>query len=277
MATLELNSLSKRFGGVQATDDVSLTLEEGKTIAMVGPNGAGKSTLIQIMTGFVAPDAGKITVDGTDITGASPEAINAHGIIRTFQTSRVFPLLSIFDSVMVGAQRELIAGPDQPRTSQVAREFVDVIFNTKSYRKRKRDLEDRAETILKMFDDRLWPRRDEPAFSLSYANRRRLEIARALMAEPRFLLLDEPAAGMNPTETVELTDLIQRLVVARPTLSILLVEHKLDVVRGLAQQVIVLNNGRVIARGDPTAALSEPVVIEAYLGTRTKPQRGSHV
>jgi branched-chain amino acid transport system ATP-binding protein len=208
-----------------------------------------------------------VTLGGRDITRAAPEVISAAGISRTFQTSRVFPALTVFDSVMMGVQSELI-GYHRPGGRGVLAEIASVTFRLPGYRRRLAALEARAEEVLQLFGERLWPRRDAPAYSLSYANRRRLEIARALVAEPAFLLLDEPTAGMNPTETRELTELIAELHQRRPHLSILLVEHKLDVVRRLAGRVVVMNQGKVIVEETPEEALSDPRVIEAYLGHR---------
>ena len=269
MATsLRLEGVTHAFGGLKALDDVSLTFREGEINAVVGPNGAGKSTLIQTITGFVRPDAGRVLLGKRNITRAAPETISTAGIGRTFQTSRVFPALSVFDSVMVGVQAELIGGHAGLAGGGVLGELASVVFRLPAYRARLKALEARAEATLKLFGERLWPNRSHPAFSLSYANRRRLEIARALVAEPDFLLLDEPAAGMNPTETVELTELIAELHNRRPRLSIVLVEHKLDVVRRLAGRVVVMTQGRVIVEKTPDEALSDPRVVEAYLGTR---------
>jgi len=265
---LRLQSLTRHFGGLTATDDVSLEIPQGQLLAVVGPNGAGKSTLIQLITGFLRPDSGHIRFDGHDITGRKPEAIAALGVARTFQTSRVFPGLSVFDSVMVGVQAELLGGGRWPHRRGPFRELLDVLLHRRAYREQLRSLETRAEQVLQLFGERLWPHRDSPAFGLSYANRRRLEIARALVAEPRLLLLDEPTAGMNPTETAELTELIHQLHADRPDLTIVLVEHKLHVVRRLAHRVVVMNQGAVLVDETPEEALDDPRVIEAYLGKR---------
>jgi ABC-type branched-subunit amino acid transport system ATPase component len=265
---LELRDVGVSFGGLRALDGVNFALGRGETLALVGPNGAGKSTLVQIISGFQRPGAGRVLLEGRDVTGAPPEALAALGVARTFQTSRVFPTLSVFDSVMVGAQPALLGVTRGESRGGAALKAVAHALVAPFRRRdpRLRALEDKAEAVLKLFGERLWPRRDEPAFSLSYANRRRLEIARALLAEPRLLLLDEPTAGMNPTETTELTEVIADLQRARPDLAILLIEHKLDVVRRLARRVVVLNQGQVIADETPQAALSDSRVIEAYLG-----------
>jgi len=267
MRVLRLDHVTRSFGGVTAVNDVSVAFAEGEVNAVVGPNGAGKSTLIQIVTGFVRPDKGSVRLGEREITRSAPEVISAAGVARTFQTSRVFPALTVFDSVMMGAQSELI-GYHRPGGGGVLGEIAAVVLRLPGYRRRLAALEARAEDVLKLFGERLWPKRDDPAYSLSYANRRRLEIARALVCEPDFLLLDEPTAGMNPTETKELTQLIADLHARRPNLSIVLVEHKLDVVRRLAGRVVVMNQGAVVVEETPDEALSDPRVVEAYLGHR---------
>lgn len=272
-AILVLDNIERRFGGLKAIDGVSLKVDTGEVVAVVGPNGAGKSTLIQVVTGFVRAHAGTVTFKGRDITSAAPETISALGMVRTFQTSRIFPSLSIMESVMMGAQADLIGTRGHARApGAVMKELVNVALRLPGYRRTRRLLEEKAEGVLKLFGDRLWPNRDNPAFSLSYANRRRLEIARTLIADPAVVLLDEPTAGMNPTETAELTELIADLHASRPELAIVLVEHKLDVVRRLSNRVLVLNQGRTIVEETPEEALSDPRVIEAYLGSRATPQ-----
>lgn len=263
---LVLDGVTRRFGGLVATDKVSFTVPGGELIAIVGPNGAGKSTLVQLITGFVRPDAGRISLGPHDLTRLAPERISALGVARSFQTSRVFPGLSVLESVLVGTQVQLIGGGRLPHAFGAVPEMVSALFGLPGYASRRRLLEDRAEATLKLFGDRLWPRRDAPAFSLSYANRRRLEIARALVAEPDLLLLDEPTAGMNPTETGELADLIAQLHADRPALTIVMIEHKLQVVRQLASRVIVMNHGSVLVDETPAEALADPRVIAAYLG-----------
>ncbi|MEM8664894.1 MAG: ABC transporter ATP-binding protein [Pseudomonadota bacterium] len=275
---LSLENLERRFGGLKAIDDVSLSVDAGEVVAVVGPNGAGKSTLIQMVTGFVRPNAGRISFMGRDITRAAPESIAALGIARTFQTSRIFPTLSIMESVLMGTQPDLLGLRGRARApGAVLKELASVALRLPSYRRKRAELEEKAEGVLKLFGERLWPNRDNPAFSLSYANRRRLEIARALIADPKVLLLDEPTAGMNPTETAELTELIADLHERRPELAVVLVEHKLDVVRRLSGRVLVLNQGSVIVEETPDEALSDPRVIEAYLGTGATPETARDV
>ncbi|MET4579729.1 ABC transporter ATP-binding protein [Ottowia thiooxydans] len=275
---LQVEDLSRHFSGVKAVDNVSFSLAPGETVALVGPNGAGKSTLIQLLSGVEKPTAGRIMLDGRRIHGLVPERIAQLGLSRSFQTSRVFPSLSVWDSVRLGTQAALL----RSRHGGLVNPFTEVageLLGLPGWRRRRAEAEARAEAALQRFGDRLWPRREQPAFSLSYANRRRLEIARVLAAHPRFVLLDEPAAGMNPSETAELTDLLLALRAEQPKLGILVVEHKLSLVRRIADRVVVLNQGRVLATGTPAEALDHPEVVEAYLGrARTRPtQSDAHL
>lgn len=268
---LQLTGVTRRFGGLVAVDDVSFTVPVGQFVAVVGPNGAGKSTLVQLISGLVRPNAGQIRVGPHDLAAMAPARIAAIGVARSFQTSRVFPALTVWDSVMVGTQMLLLGGGRLPRFTGVLGEAAAVLLGLPGYARRQAVLEARAETVLRLFGDRLWPRRDHLAASLSYANRRRLEIARTLVAQPDILLLDEPTAGMNPTETAELAELIGELHAARPDLTVVMVEHKLKVVRRLASRVIVMSQGRVLVDAAPEAALADPQVIEAYLGRAPAP------
>lgn len=266
---LRLDKVSRRFGGVVAADALDFTIEPGEFLSVVGPNGAGKSTLLQMICGFIRPQEGEIRLGERRIDRLRSETIATLGIARTFQTSRVFPMLTIMDSVMVGTQAGLIGGGRAPRRYGALTELASVLLRLPAYRRRAAEAEARAEATMKLFGDRLWPRRFDQAFSLSYANRRRLELARALVAEPDILLLDEPAAGMNPTETDELADVIAELRRQRPGMTIVMVEHKLQVVRRLSERCIVMAQGAVIVDDTPAGALEDPRVIEAYLGTRT--------
>lgn len=266
--TLALRGVNRRFGGIVAASDLDFTVAKGEFLAVVGPNGAGKSTLLQMISGIVTPQEGEIVLGERRIDRLKPEAIAALGVARTFQTSRVFPALTIFDSVMVGTQAGLVGGGRAPRRFGAVGELVSVLLRRPAYRKRLAALEAETDAVLQRFGERLWPRRQDQAFSLSYANRRRLEIARALVSQPDILLLDEPAAGMNPTETNELTELIANLHRQRPDMTIIMVEHKLQVVRQLAARCIVMNQGAIIVDDVPAVALEDPRVIEAYLGTR---------
>jgi ABC-type branched-subunit amino acid transport system ATPase component len=264
---LAIQNLTRRFGGLTAVDDVTFAVAPGETIAVVGPNGAGKSTLFQLINGVIRADSGSARLDGIELLGRHPEDIAALGIGRTFQTSRVFPALSIWDSARVGQTPALIGGGRHGRRRDPVSEIILGLLP----RGRAHDratLDAAAEDVLKLFGDRLWPRRADRADSLSYANRRRLEIARALVAQPSLLLLDEPTAGMNPTETAELAALIGDIAARHPDMSTILVEHKLDVVRNLASRVVVMDNGAVLVEGPPEEVLADIRVVEAYLGKR---------
>jgi branched-chain amino acid transport system ATP-binding protein len=264
---LAVSHLTRSFGGLKAVDDVSFTVAPGEVIAVVGPNGAGKSTLFQLINGVLKPDAGSIRLDGQELVGLEPEGIAARGIGRTFQTSRVFPALSIWDSVRVGQTPALIGGGRHGKRRDPFTEIVKGLLPQGRAAERAA-LDATAEAVLKLFGDRLWPRREHRADSLSYANRRRLEIARAVVAQPTLLLLDEPTAGMNPTETGELAALIGGIAGERPDMAVILVEHKLDVVRNLAARVVVMDNGGVLVEGPPDEVLTDHRVVEAYLGKR---------
>lgn len=266
---LTVDRVSRHFSGVTAVNEVSFHLNRGETLALVGPNGAGKSTLIQMISGIDKASSGRIALDGRRIDRLAPERIARMGIGRSFQTSRVFPALTVWDSVMLGTQARLLRTAGGWLVDPVS-EMCATFFGTAGWKRRQREQEAVARETLQLFGDRLWPRRDQPAFSLSYANRRRLEIARVLVAQPQFILLDEPAAGMNPTETAELTDLLLALRTLRPQLGILVVEHKLSLVRKVADRVIVLNQGEILAQGDPDHALDHPEVVEAYLGRQRR-------
>ena len=266
--TLTISKVSRRFGGVIAANELDFTIQKGEFLAVVGPNGAGKSTLLQMISGVIRPNEGEIRLGNRRIDTLRPEAINALGISRTFQTSRVFPMLTIADSIMVGTQVGLIGGGRTPRQYGPVTELIAALLRLPSYRARVAAAESRVNEVMEMFGDRLLPRRNEQAFSLSYANRRRLEIARALVQDPDILLLDEPAAGMNPTETDELTEVLAELRKSRPDMTIVMVEHKLQVVRQLAERCIVMAQGTAIVDDTPAGALEDPRVIEAYLGTR---------
>jgi branched-chain amino acid transport system ATP-binding protein len=263
---LSVEGLAVAFGGLRAVDNVSFSVAPGEFLSIVGPNGAGKSTLVQTITGFVRPTTGRILFKGQPLTGLTTDAIAARGIARTFQTSRVFPALSVGDSVLVGAQRALIGGGRTAVAFGGFKEPLAALLGIRSYRKGEAEAHARAEAVMRLFGERLWPRRHQPAHSLSYANRRRLDIARALVAQPDLLLLDEPTAGMNPTESHELADVLLGLRERFPNTAIVMIEHKLDIVRRLAHRTIVMGQGRVLVDADPEAALSHPEVAAAYLG-----------
>jgi branched-chain amino acid transport system ATP-binding protein len=263
-ALLNLHGVSRSFGGVRAVRAVDLTLRAGEFLSIIGPNGAGKTTLFNLIGGQDVPDAGSIVLDGVAIAGLAPERIAALGLARTFQHGRVFATMSVRDNVLVGAHHRLRAvKPRVPGLGALA-ELAAALLRPPAVVREERALHQEAEQIAALFGERLTPRLDQPAFSLSYANRRRLEIARALALRPRLLLLDEPTAGMNETETREMADIIARLKADGQT--ILLIEHKLDLVMRLSDRVIAMDDGAVIASGSPEAVRVDPAVVEAYLG-----------
>jgi ABC-type branched-subunit amino acid transport system ATPase component len=263
---LSLDAVTVGFGGLKALDGLSLTVGEGEFVGIVGPNGAGKSTLIQTVTGFTRPAAGTIKFADRRINRKAPETIAALGIARTFQTSRVFPGLSVEESVLVGVQRRLVGGGRLPRRFGALLEPAAAILGLPAYARAEAEGRAKVEAVLKLFGDRLWSRRDNPAHSLSYANRRRLDIGRALAAEPDLLFLDEPTAGMNPTESHELADLLLDLRRRFPAMTVVMIEHKLDIVRRLAGRAVVIAAGRTIVDDTPDAAFAHSEVAAAYLG-----------
>jgi branched-chain amino acid transport system ATP-binding protein len=267
MTLLTVSGLTRRFGGLTAVDAVDLTVAEGELVSIIGPNGAGKTTLFNLITGVDAPDGGSIAFDGRATAGLPPERLAALGMARTFQHGRVFGNLTVLDNVLIGAHTRLRAvRPAVPILGPLA-ELLLALVRPASVRAEEEQLRAEACEILALFGERLLPRIDQPAYGLSYANRRRLEIARALALQPRLLLLDEPTAGMNPSETAEMLAIIQQI--KGRGLTILLIEHKLELVMQLSDRVIVMDDGRVIAHGAPEAVRSDPVVVEAYLGHST--------
>ncbi len=263
-ALLQVQGVVRRFGGVTAVNQLDLTFSDGELLSVIGPNGAGKTTLFNLITGHDAPDAGRIVFNGRDIAGMLPERIAALGLARTFQHGRVFANLSVRDNVLVGAHTRLDVVRRSPPIIGPAVELLLALVRPPGVARQQEALAAEARDILGLFGERLLPRLDDPAFSLSYANRRRLEIARALALHPRLLLLDEPTAGMNETETAEMLGIIRTL--KQRGLSIMLIEHKLDLVMALSDRVVVMDDGAKIAEGPPDLVRNDPAVVEAYLG-----------
>jgi len=252
MALLELNHVTKKFGGVVAVDDFSHHLEDGGLYAIIGPNGAGKTTIFNLITGIYSPTDGAILFNGEAITGLKPHKIAQKGIARTFQNIRLFPLLTVLDNVRTACHRYA--------SYTIPEGFIP---SPRRFREEKA-ITERAHRLLEMVN--LEGRAEEKSKNLPYGHQRRLEIARALAQEPKLLLLDEPAAGMNPDETQNLMDFIEKIH-ADFHLTILLIEHHMEVVMGLADNIVVLDFGRTIARGTPEEVQADPVVIKAYLGS----------
>ncbi|MFI5011376.1 MAG: ATP-binding cassette domain-containing protein [Hyphomicrobiales bacterium] len=252
---LEIKGLSKSFGGIRAVRDLDLTVMPGSIVGIIGPNGSGKTTFFNLVTGLTQPDGGKVRLAGEDVTGLLPHVIVERGIARTFQNLRLFANMTVMENVLVGTHS---------RTSTNA---IGAVLRTPKVRREEAAARERVLEALRIFGNRLMPRIEHLARTLSYANRRRLEITRAFVSEPILLLLDEPTAGMNPTETLELTDQIRHL--RDRGITILMIEHKLAVVNQIADKVIVLDHGEKIAEGTPKQVHSNKEVLRAYLGRTT--------
>jgi ABC-type branched-subunit amino acid transport system ATPase component len=253
---LELRGVEKSFGGLACISELDLHVNEGEIVSVIGPNGAGKTTLFNLITGVYAPDGGEILLDGKSIVGLEPHEVTNRGVARTFQTLRLFLNMSVRENVMA------------VQYGRTKANVFEAMLRLPRARREEKEIRRRAEEKLSFFGQRLVGYRwDQPAYSLSYANRRRLEIARAMATEPRILLLDEPAAGMNPAETHEITELIGKLR-EDGGFTILVIEHDMHVVEGISDRVVALDHGVKIAEGSFDAVATDPRVVEAYLGLR---------
>ncbi len=251
---LNLSNLTMEFGALRSISELDLTVNKGEIVSVIGPNGAGKTTLFNVITGIYTPTSGSVELDGKSLLGLDPARINHAGVARTFQNVRLFLNMSVIENVMSATYGHTRAGL-----------FSSALALPKS-RKEEKLVRAKAEELLSFFGSRLTGYRwDQPAYSLSYANRRRLEIARALATEPKLLLLDEPAAGMNPKETQEITEVVERLRVEKG-LTILIIEHDMHVVEGVSDRVVALDHGVKIAEGEFDHVATHPDVVEAYLG-----------
>ena len=251
MAMLEVKNIGISFGGLKAVDNFSLELQENELSGLIGPNGAGKTTIFNLLTGVYRPDNGSIRLDGKELTGKSIIEINQAGIARTFQNIRLFSNLSVLDNVKAGLH------------NHHSYSTFEGIFRLPRYRAQEKEMNRRAEELLSVFH--LEQMAEVKAKNLPYGSQRKLEIARALETEPKLLLLDEPAAGMNPNETAELMETIQ-LVRKRFHMTILLIEHDMKLVSGICERLTVLNFGKLLKQGDTQEVLHDPEVVKAYLG-----------
>ena len=248
---LAVENLSISFGGLKAVDNFNVRIKRGELYGLIGPNGAGKTTVFNLLTGVYKPDTGAIILDGKPITGKKTTEINHEGIARTFQNIRLFTNLSVLDNVKTALDERYRYG------------LLDSIFRTPKFRRMEKELDARALSILNVFE--LEDEAELKASQLPYGKQRKLEIARALATEPKLILLDEPAAGMNPQETKELMDTIA-LIRREFSVTILLIEHDMKLVSGICERLTVLNFGQILREGETRAVLNDPEVIKAYLG-----------
>lgn len=250
---LVVKGLQKHFGGVTAVKGLDFVLKEGQTFGLIGPNGSGKTTTINMIMGQIVPDHGSVSISGRELVGLRPDQVCREGVARTFQNLELFPTLDLFGHALLGAQRHA-------RST-----LIEGLFRLPRLRRDEHDARRRAVGALQRFPERLTPDRwHDKAATLSYANRRRLEIVRAMASEPRLLLLDEPTAGMNPHERLEMIDHLRELQVEG--VSMLIIEHAMEVVRALCSEVIVMDHGEVIGQGEPGEVVERPEIVEAYLG-----------
>ena len=254
MSLLEVRGLVRRFGGLNAVDGVDLDVNEGEILSVIGPNGAGKTTLFNVVTGLYVADEGSIHFDRHNLVGLQPNQICALGIARTFQTVRLFPNMTVLENTMVGQHSRTRSG------------VLGAVLRLPGTRAEERRVLEQSRSALSFFGSRLAGyREDQPAFVLSYANRRRLEIARAMATNAKLILLDEPTAGMNPRETQEMTELIGKLRDERG-FTIVVIEHDMRLVKGVSDRVVALDYGRKIADGPPEQVRKDAAVLDAYLG-----------
>lgn len=251
MALLEVNNVTKRFGGLTAVNDVSLAIEERSISAIIGPNGAGKTTFFNLLTGIYRPDSGTIRFDGRSLIGLRPDQVNGAGMSRTFQNIRLFPGMTVLENVMVGMHSRLNVS------------LVQTLTRLGSFTQQERRVREKASDLLRFVG--LGGKGDEVSRNLPYGDQRRIELARALASDPKLILLDEPTAGMNPNETVEAMTLFRR-VRDELGVTVVLIEHDMRVVMGISERISVLDYGQKIAEGTPAEIRANPRVVEAYLG-----------